>query len=693
MADTRDLLVEIGVEELPHAIVKEAIRGFRELFLKGLDEAKIRYGEVREFSTPRRLALLIRKVAESRVTFTEEKRGPSVEKAFDKNKKPTRALLGFLEGNGIALDDIVIKESGSSRYVFSVREMGGERSVELLGEILERTLRGMSFPKTMRWEDSGFAFARPIRWVLFLFGNETVPFRIADTESGDFTCGHRVYTKGRITIKSASEYEKKLESASVIADREKRKNVIQKQIEEIVIPKGFEVPQTAHILFEENTDLTELPSAVLCSFDESYLDLPSEVLESEMIEHQHYFPLVTKQDRTISKHFIVVSNIRDNADTVPGYERVLLARLDDGRFFYEEDRKREFGSLREALNKVTFHEQLGSLGDKVERIGRIGAMLAELLSVDSKIKKNIAEVCRLCKNDLVTQMVNEFPNLQGIMGYYYSLASGYATEIALGVKEHYLPRFAQDELPSKIEGAVVGISDRLDTILGIFSLGLKPKGSKDPFALRRQVLAILRIIISLNLNFSMKLLVERLVPLYSKKGRDSSFVDDIEEFFKARIKTIFADMGFSYDEIDASLEGVMDDICDAYKRVRALHEVRKSEDFENLLISFKRMSNIVRDERGYSFDETILEEDDEKKLYRYFMEKRGSILSHIEKKEYEEVYRILSAFKPYVDNFFDSVLVMDENLALRANRVGLLKMILAVFSGLIDFSKIAPKVE
>ncbi|UCB45136.1 MAG: glycine--tRNA ligase subunit beta [Spirochaetota bacterium] len=693
MADTRDLLVEIGVEELPHAIVKDAIIGFRELFLSKLDEEKIRYTKVREFSTPRRLALLIREVAEWQVTFTEELRGPSVEKAFDKNKKPTKALLGFLKGNDIKLDDIVIKESGASEYVYCIREIGGKRSIELLPGILDSTLKAMSFPKAMRWEDSGFSFTRPIRWILFLFGTETIPFAIADVESDNYTLGHRIYSKDKIILNNPSDYEKILKSAAVIADREKRKSIIENQIEKIAQPHGLEVPCIAYSLFEENTDLTEFPIAVLCAFDESFLNLPPEVLESEMIEHQHYFPLVKKQDQSISNYFIVVSNIKNNSKTVSGYERVLLARLDDGRFFFEEDKKREFESYLEALNTVTFHEKLGSMRDKVERTKKIGTLLAELLAVDSKTSKNITEVCRLCKNDLVTLMVNEFPNLQGIMGYYYSLASGYPSEIAIGIKEHYLPRFAQDELPTETEGAFVGIADRLDTIFGIFSIGLKPKGSKDPFALRRKVLAIIRIIISFNLNFSMKLLIKRLSTSYVEEDKAPSFIDDIEEFFKARIKTIFADMGFSYDEIDASLEGVMEDIFEGYKRVRALHELRKSEGFEDLLISFKRMSNIVKDESEFTFNEKGLKESEEKELYSYFTQKRWDILNHIEKKNYEEVYRILSTFKPFVDNFFDKILVMDDDLALRANRIGLLKTIITVFSGIIDFSKIVSKSE
>ena len=693
MKDTRDLLVEIGVEELPHAAVKDAIRGFRELFIKGLEERKIGFSEVTEFSTPRRLALLIKDAAETQDTFTEERRGPSAEKAYDKEKKPTKALLGFLNGNGITLDDIVVKDAGPSQYVFCVRKMGGEKSMALLPGILEKTLKSMSFPKTMRWEATGFAFARPIRWVLFLFGAETVPFRIADVASGNCTFGHRVYGKGSIIVNNPAEYEKKLESASVIADRQKRKGIIEKQIEELAGPENLEVPEAAHGLFDENTDLTELPHAVLCSFDETFLDLPPEVLESEMIEHQHYFPLVKKGNGEVSNRFIAVSNIRENRETITGYQRVLLARLSDGRFFFREDKKRGFGSYLEELKAVTFHERLGSMHEKVERIGKIARTLAGLLLLDEKAKKSINEVCRICKNDLVTLMVNEFPNLQGTIGSYYARESGYPEEVARGVFEHYLPRYAQDRLPEGTEGAVCGIADRLDTILGIFSVGQKPSGSKDPFALRRKVLAVIRIIIERGLNFSMQDLIKGALSLYAEKAVSEKFIPDVEEFFRARIRTIFSDMGFSYDEIDASIEGVLEDIYEAYRRVRALHEVRPNPGFEDLLLSFRRMSNIVKEEEDSAFAHTLLKEKEEIELYSHFTSTEDEVKKNILSKNYEEVYRILSGFKPAVDSFFDNVLVMDPAPAIRKNRIGLLKRITGVFSGLVDFSRIVSNNE
>jgi glycyl-tRNA synthetase beta chain len=693
MEKARDLIIEIGVEELPHATAKAAIDDFRDRFIGCLDTERIRHGTVKEFSTPRRLALLINEVAEQQETFAQERRGPSVEKAFDKDKKPTKALLGFLKGNDVSIKDIVTKKSGSAEYVFCVQEVGGKRSIELLPWILDQTLKGMCFPKTMRWEESGFSFARPVRWALFLYGSETVPFHIADIDSGSFTFGHRVYAPRKIPISNPSEYEKKLESVCVIADREKRKGIIEKQIGEIIAPKGLEVPRIAHELFEVNTDLTEFPHAVLCSFDRSFLDLPTEVLESEMIEHQRYFPLVDKEDRSITNSFIVVSNIKDNKDTIPGFRRVLLARLEDGRFFFEEDKKREFGLYLEHLRAVTFHEQLGSMYDKVVRTGKIADELAGLLSLDDRKKASIAETCRLCKNDLVTLMVNEFPNLQGIIGSYYARASGYDEAVARGVREHYLPRFAQDELPTGFEGAVAGIADRLDAILGIFSIGQRPTGSKDPFALRRKVLAIIRIIIEHRFNFSMEDLIKKAAPLYGDAGSYEALVCEVSEFFKARTRTVFSDMGFTYDEIDASIEGVLDDIYEAYRRVHALHRMRPNPGFEDLLVSFKRMSNIVREQKGSAFDKTLLAEKEEKELHSHFEATKEAIEKSITSKNYEEVYRILSGFKPYVDTFFDQVLVMDENLTIRRNRIGLLKAITGTFSGLVDFSRIVSKGE
>ncbi len=690
-AKTRDLLIEIGTEELPHEIIADSIRGFKEGFLHGMEEEKITFSGAEEFSTPRRLALLVRDVAENQKTFTEERRGPSVDKAYDGDKKPTKALIGFLKGNGITLDDIVVKDSGSAEYVFCVRKLGGKKTSSLLPAVLEKVLKTMSFPKTMRWEPSGFSFPRAIRWILFLYGQDNVPFAVADVKSGNLTFGHRVYGKEAIAVRSPSDYEPLLEKSRVIASREKRIGLLREQIERLIRKKKLDVPEIAYGLFAENADLTESPYAVCCSFDEEFLALPPEVLESEMIEHQHYFPLVNEEEGKLSNVFIAVSNIEDNSGTRKGYERVLLARLNDGRFFFEEDKKREFASCLESLKTVTFHEKLGSVYDKVERTRKIAVHLAGLLSLDEATKKNVDVVCLLSKNDLVTLMVGEFPHLQGVMGRYYAEASGYPEAVALGVREHYLPRFAGDALPDGIEGAIAGIADRLDTIMGIFAAGQKPSGSKDPFALRRKVLAIIRIVIERGLNFPLGGLIRQVAPLYEKISGE--FVEDVEEFFRARTRTIFSDMGFTYDEIDASIEGALDDVYEAYRRVRALHDVRPTPGFEDLLVSFKRMSSIVKEEEGSAFDPDLLEEEEEKELYSHFESNEDTIEKNIAEKNYEEVYRVLSGFKPFADSFFDHVLVMDPDPTLKQNRIGLLKMITGVFSGLVDFSRIVPEGE
>jgi len=322
-----------------------------------------------------------------------------------------------------------------------------------------------------------------------------------------------------------------------------------------------------------------------------------------------------------------------------------------------------------------------------DRIRTISASFGKDLAVDKETASDVDMIVRLCKNDLVTHMVGEFPQLQGTMGYYYALSSGHGERVALGIKEHYYPRFAGDELPKAVEGALVGIADRLDTIMAIFSIGLRPKGSKDPFALRRKVLAIIRIIIGLKLHFSIRKLIEDSVGLY-RMNDPAAVRADLDQFFHNRIKFIFAEYGFSYDEIDASLANVLDDVYEAYRRVEALHNLRGNEDFEHLLISFRRMSNIIEEGGRLSFLKSLLAEKEEKALHSHFQSMRESIVESIEKKDYGEVYRILSTFKPYVDSFFDNVLVMDENIELRRNRLGLLQSIIVVFSDIIDFSKI-----
>lgn len=682
----KDMLVEIGVEELPHATCQSAIDDFHRAFTERLKEERITYGTVSPFGTPRRLCLLIEDVQERQEDFKTEKRGPSFEKAYV-DGKPSQALRGFLKGNGVEVGETVVRGTGNSKYVFAIQEIKGKSTEQLLPEILNHVVRSMRFPKSMRWESTGFSYPRPIRWILFLFGEKVIPFELAGICADRYTFGHRAYTDEVITIDTPRDYESVLRGASVMPNRAQRRKELEAQILSLTGPLGLKVPEAGNILYDENTDLTEFPHALICKFDEDFLQLPPEVLISEMIEHQHYFPLVDEKTGELTNSFVAVSNIADNSQSKAGYRRVLRARLNDGRFFYNEDRKIKLDGYLERLGAVTFHEKLGSMRDRVERTGTISASLCEALSVDKETTSRVKTVARLCKNDLVTLMVGEFPQLQGIMGYYYALSSGHAESAALGIREHYSPRFAGDELPTAVEGALVGIADRLDTIMAIFSIGLRPKGSKDPFALRRRVLAIIRIIIGLKLHFSIRKLIEHSLGLYSMDDADK-VREDLEQFFHNRIKSIFTEFGFSYDEIDASLANVLDDVYEAYRRVEALHKLRGNDDFEDLLISFRRMSNIIEEGGRFNFLESLLKEKEEKALHGHFLSMRESIVENIQKRNYAEVYRILSTFKPYVDSFFDNVLVMDENLELRQNRLRLLQNITLVFSDIIDFSKI-----
>ena len=685
MERKRNLLVEIGVEELPHSFIPDAMEQLNSLFTGLLRESRVGFGEVKVYSTPRRMTLLIGSVEEVQASCVVEKRGPSLEKAYLPGGKPSAALLGFLKGNGAKEEQLVVKDTGNAKYLFLELASEGLETESLVPEILRKTLGAISFPKRMKWESSGFTFARPIRWILALFGEKVIPFSIADIQSSRYTFGHRAYAAGRIELGNPSEYEVRLLDASVVADRGRRLASVREQVSAAAEREGLEVPEIAGVLFERSTDLVEFPHAVLCSFESHFLELPPEVLMSEMMEHQHYFPLVEKGSGKLSNRFVAVSNIRDNACTGAGYQRVLRARLNDGKFFYSEDKKRSFLQYAERLRTITFHEKLGMMDAKVERIRRISGELSGLLGLDDGVKSRVDTTASLCKNDLLTLMVGEFPELQGIMGSYYARSSGYPDEVAAGIREHYLPRFAADALPKGIEGAVVGIADRLDTIMGIFSIGLKPKGSKDPFGLRRRVLGIIRIIIGARFGHSVRALIEKSSLLY---GTSPGLVEEVSSFFKNRIRSIFEEMGFSYDEIDASMANVLENIYEAYRRVQALHEMRGNENFEHLLVSFKRIGNIIRDETQFSFSEDLLREREEKELYAHFKKVEPEVLSSITRKDYQEVYRVLGGFKSSVDVFFDKVLVMEEDLKLRANRMGLLKTVIGLFADIIDFSKI-----
>jgi glycyl-tRNA synthetase beta chain len=694
----RDLLVEVGVEELPHAVIDSTITTFAKAFEAGLKENQIGFGHVKTFSTPRRMGLLVHDLNEKQDDYREEKRGPSVAKAYLPDGKPSSALFGFLRGNNAQIGEIVETETDAGRYVFLVREISGVPTVDLIPDILHRSLQALSFPKTMRWNPTQAHFARPIRWILLLFGSEVIGFSTAGVESARTTFGHRAYSADPLRIESPNEYEQTLLKTRVVADRDKRIVLIRDKVSALAENEGLRVVEEAGHLFAENADLTEYPNAVLCSFHEDFLELPREVLISEMIEHQHYFPLETAaregDEADISARFIAVSNIENNDRTRQGYERVLNARLNDGKFFFDEDRKHNFGDLLERLRKVLFHVKIGTMHQKVERIAKLGGIIARELDLTDKQHRDIEQVALLCKNDLTTLMVNEFPHLQGVMGYYYALSSGYERSVALGVREHYLPRFSADRLPSGTEGAVVGIADRLDTLLGIFSIGLKPKGSKDPFALRRSVLAVIRIIIHLQLHLPFQELLHSGLELFEGDAPDTA--EEVENFFVTRVRTIFVEMGFRHDEIEASLGNILDDPYEAYRRVEALHSMRGDRDFEDLLVSFKRMSNIIRDydaaqvdeEVPRSISEDLLLQEQERELYDFFVSVRGEVEESIESRDYSRVYRVLSTLKPYVDRFFDHVLVMDEDKKLRGNRILLLSTIAGTFARIIDFSKI-----
>jgi glycyl-tRNA synthetase beta chain len=687
MVKREDLLVEIGVEELPHSFIPAAAAAFRDRFTGFLRSQKIDFGESMLFSTPRRMALFIRSVAARQEDHLEERKGPSAETAWTPDGKPSRALEGFLKSCSASLSDITVRAVDGREYVFFSREIEGSATSSLLPDILQQTLGAIGFPKNMKWEESGFRFARPIRWIVFIFGLQTVPFTLAGVSSSNHTVGHRSYGGRKLVVKSPGDYEAVLREGSVVADRIRRKRDMEELISGICERHGLRVSGAAQALPDMNTDLTEYPHAVLCEFDRSFLSLPEEVLTSEMVEHQFYFPLDERETGRLSNRFIAISNIEDNEKSRAGYERVLRARLDDGRFFFNEDRKKSFDHYGETLRSVTFHEKLGSMHDKVERVIRLSEKLGEQLRLPAEKVRNVAQTARLCKNDLVTLMVGEFPALQGVMGSYYALEAGYPEEVALGIREHYYPRYSTDQLPTQLEGAVVGIADRLDTVLGIFSIGLKPTGSRDPFALRRKLFGIVRVIISRELNFSMRGLIEDVAALYEREGAAVAF-DELYGFFLERIRSIFTELGFAYDEINASLGLALEDIYEAYRRVEALHRYRSRSDFQDMLTSFRRMGNILRESEVHAFSRELLVEPAELDLHRYFSDVQGEIAEGIRTKNYDRVYAILSSFKPYVDRFFDTVLVMDEDPAIRGNRIALLKSIVDVFSDIIDISKI-----
>ena len=682
---SKDLLLEIGTEEIPAHAMPGLLQELGERAEKALGELRLAHGGVRTLGTPRRLALIVEGLAEKQADVAEEKRGPSVQVAFDAAGKPTKAAEGFARGQGVKAEDLVTRDG----YVYALVQETGEPAEKVLEKLLPELICGLPLPNSMRWGDLDFRFIRPLRWLVALYGEEVVPFELARVKSGNTSRGHRFLSTGDFTIQDAAHYEEACEKAFVIVDPVRRKALIEQGLAEEAKAHGGTAEITPNLL-EEVLYLVEYPTALAGRFEEKYLALPPEAVITPMRDHQRYFP-VKAADGSLMPLFLTVRNGgAEYLQTVQhGNERVLRARLADAQFFFDEDRKKSLEEHLEKLKTVVFQEGLGTLYDKSLRLEELAGRIADALGASAAEKKAAQRAAKLAKADLVTGMVMEFTELQGVMGKEYARLDGEGEEVALAIDEHYMPRFAGDELPQTKAGIIVSLADKMDNIVATFSRGLIPTGSQDPFALRRQALGLVNSIIKAELSLSLVDLVSwamDLLALTEVKAREK-MQTDVADFMRLRLKNVLGEAGIRYDVADAVL-GDIDDIGRVMLAAKAVQEQLSAPDTAKAVQSFVRAANLAAKAETAEIDESLFETDEERELMKAYTSAKSAAESLLEAHDYVGAIDDFKDLADPIDAFFDGVMVMADDVAVRRNRLALLKAIDNLLLQVADFSKI-----
>ena len=685
----KELLLEIGTEEIPAGFAPQALIDLEGIAQRELQGNRVDFGGIRTLGTPRRLVLVIESVAEKQRDEETKKIGPSKQSAFGAKGNPTKAAIGFAKGQSVPVESLTLVETEKGEYVCAVKKEQGKPTFELLSTFLPKWILSIPFQKSMRWADVPVRFVRPIHWILALFGGEVVPFEVGNIRSGNKTYGHRFMHSGSIPVKDFQSYLKATREASVMVDPVERK----KKIEEEMVREGAMVSGKVlkdESLLNEVNFLVEYPVALCGAFDRQFLSLPREVLVHSMKEHQRYFP-VEDGDGKLLPHFVCISNIHPKSReiVVKGNERVLRARLSDAAFFFEDDLKTPLENRVEQLKKVVFQAKLGTSYEKMMRFKQLALWMAE--RIDPRLKEAVERTSHLCKADLVTGMVGEFPKLQGIVGREYARLSNERPEVSDAISEHYLPAFAGDRLPSSPVGDVVSIADKMDTIVGCFGVGLVPTGTADPFGLRRQALGIIRIVLEKEYSLSLgELIEESEKQLKEKMGRPVEQVkEEVLDFFRVRYQNFLLDRGTAFDVTDAVLSISFDDLLDVQGRIDALKKAREWKDFESIVIAFKRAMNILKGSLPKKeITPSLFVEAVEQNLYQSFLKGKKEIDFHLSRRDYSAALLEMTQMKKPIDDFFDGVMVMVEGEAVRSNRLALLDAIRKLFLRIADFSRL-----
>ena len=670
-----ELVFEIGTEEIPAGYIEPALSFMANHMREQLAGLGLSHGDIQTAGTPRRLTVMVADLPDKQEDQCKEHIGPARQAGFDSDGNPTKAALGFARSRGLSVEDLQVVTTAKGEYLMAVENIPGRPTGELLADLLPDLITRIPFPKSMRWANSTMSFARPIQWLLALFAGQVIPFSLEGIASGDQSCGHRFMAPEFFTVEDFSTYKQDLEKHFVLVDPAQRRRKVLDEVDRAV--RESAAGKEARPLVDEGlvnivTNLVEIPWGVCGRYDEKFLQLPDEVLITSMREHQKYFPVVDGQNDLLP-FFVAVNNtgIKDQTLAASGHERVIRARLEDALFFFNEDRKKRLVDRTKDLDGIVFQQKLGTMADKTRRMIRLGALLADRLQPE--IKEDVERAALLAKADLLTEMVGEFPSLQGVIGREYALLDGEREVVAQAIAEHYMPVRAGSELPSSLVGALVGIADRLDTLVGCFGIGERPSGNKDPFGLRRQAIGLINIIRGLDLSFSLREMIELALAGFADVfTAESSLVDEVLAFIRLRFENELIAGGMAQEVVQAATSVDFDDLRDCLLRIAALDAIRRQEAFMVLSGSFKRIRNITKENSSTEVDESLLKEPAEIDLFKVVREVSDTAMPLMESHRYEEALQVLLQMKEPVDRFFDEVMVMAKEPDLRRNRLNLL---------------------
>jgi glycyl-tRNA synthetase beta chain len=696
-----ELLLEIGVEELPYQFITPALASLKDHAGRLFEEARLSAGSINVYGTPRRLLLVVESLAAHQTAVTKETMGPSKSVAYDQAGRPTKAAIGFAAGQGVAVENLQVRQTPKGEYLFAVKQDAGRTTRTVLLDLLPQLVGKLSFPKAMKWNETGVRFARPMRWLVALFGGAVLPIETTGIKAGNRTYGHRVLSSGKsIAVRDFGSYRKSLERAGVLVNPADRRKAIEEQLHQLCMKIGVGLNADESLL-DQAVFTTEWPYAVMGNFRSEYLAVPQEILMTSMKEHQGFFSVRDKKTGKLAPHFIAVANnqVKDMSLIQSGNERVLAARLADAKFFFDEDRKTRLEERVKKLGGVTFHQKLGTMAQKQERVRKLAGFIATALAEKEDVVQSCDRAAALCKADLLTGIVGEFPELQGIMGGEYAQHDGEPETVSQAIREQYLPKALEGELPQTLPGQVLSLADRLDSIAAFFHVGMIPTGSEDPFALRRHATAVVRIVLEGHKRLDLGLVIDRARVAVRDQGFKAA--PDAEAQGKRRITDFLFERVRHYAR---TLHGLRDDVLDAVLRsashtidlvdlvlkMKALQAVTARPEFDPLIVGFKRASRIVEKEQWdrKPVDPNLFKDAAETELHRHIESSRKDFGQQMAEGRYDRALDALVRLKPPIDDFFNGVMVNAEDAALRNNRLSLLKDVDDLFKSFADFSRI-----